>query len=198
MLNALRDPIGLLIGATDLAILIFFLLFTTLFTNLDGIATSTYATDGTLLYWLGQHDVRRGNQPWFYFITESFQYEWLAIFLCTAASAVVAYRLGKAALGRGLDPRLLFSSFLVGWFAFLFAVLSWAGEKMPWLIMHFTLPAILLGALLLDEIVTGASRGTGADRRNVFGLTDRPVRARVARAPSPGCSPSPGSSKRPA
>lgn len=172
VLNALRDPAGLAIGAVA-ALFIFFGLFTTLFTNLDGIATSTYATDGTLLYWLGQHDVRRGSQPWFYFITESFQYEWLAILLCTVACAMVAWRLVTAALRRGIDRRLLFSTFLLVWFGFLFAVLSWAGEKMPWLIMHFLLPAILLGALLVDEIVTGATAWYGARRGAVLGFSER-------------------------
>ena len=172
VLNALSDPIGLLIGAV-MAVFIFLLLFTTLFTNLDGIASSTYATDGTLLYWLGQHDVRRGSQPWFYFITESFQYEWLAIFLCTAACVVVVFRLMQAALRKGTPPRLLFSSFLFGWFLLLFAVLSWAGEKMPWLILHFLLPAILLGALLLDEIVTGALGWYRNRRQPIFGFSER-------------------------
>jgi predicted membrane-bound mannosyltransferase len=172
VLNALRDPVGLLIGSL-MALFIFFSLFTTLFTNLDGIASSTYATDGTLLYWLGQHDVRRGSQPWFYFITESFQYEWLAIFLCTAACLVVATRLGKAALGERPDRRLLFSAFLLTWFGFLFSILSWAGEKMPWLIMHFLLPAILLGAFLVDEIVTGAWHWYGRQRKGVLGFSER-------------------------
>jgi len=171
-LNALRDPVGLLIGAV-MGLFVFFGLFTTLFTNLDGIATSTYATDGTLLYWLGQHDVRRGNQPWFYFITESFQYEWLAILLCSVACVMVAWRLMTAALRRGTDRRLLFSTFLLVWFGFLFAVLSWAGEKMPWLILHFLLPAILLGALLVDEIVTGAVAWYRARQGGVLGFSER-------------------------
>src|SRR5690606_27471095 len=43
--------------------------------------------------------------------------------------------------------------------------------KMPWLIMHFLLPAILLGGLLLDEIVTGA-RAWYRDRdTRVMGFT---------------------------
>lgn len=172
VLNALRDSIGLAIGSVA-ALFIFFSLFTTLFTNLDGIASATYATDGTLLYWLGQHDVRRGSQPWFYFITESFQYEWLAIFLCTAACVMVVGRLIRAALRRGIDRRLFFSVFLFVWFGFLFGVLSWAGEKMPWLIMHFLLPAILLGALLVDEIVTGAVRWYRARRGGILGLSER-------------------------
>jgi predicted membrane-bound mannosyltransferase len=170
VLNALKDVEGLAIGIV-MMIVIFFGLFTTLFTNLNGIATSTYATDGTLLYWLGQHDERRGNQPWFYFITESFQYEWLAIFLCTAACVVVAWRLVQAAKSNNPHPRLLFAAFLFGWFLFLFAVLSWAGEKMPWLVMHFLLPAILLGAFLLDEIVTGARAWYRDHQSLVMGFT---------------------------
>ena len=74
-----RDHVGLglslLIGIT-----IFVSLFTTLFTSLRGLTTSTIATNGTLLYWLGQHDVRRGEQPWFYFLTLAPQYEYIALF----------------------------------------------------------------------------------------------------------------------
>lgn len=172
VLNALRDPVGLAIGSVA-GLFIFFGLFTTMFTNLDGIASSTYATDGTLLYWLGQHDVRRGSQPWFYFITESFQYEWLAILLVTVATVMVLVRLARAATRRGIDRRLLFSTFLLVWFGFLFTVLSWAGEKMPWLIMHFLLPAILLGGLLVDEIAIGATRWYRSRKGAVLGFSER-------------------------
>lgn len=155
VLDALRDPVGLGSGVA-LGLFIFVSLFTTMFTNIHGLATSTYAPDGTLLYWLGQQGVRRGNQPWFYFITESVQYEWLAIFLGLAALAVTGVRTVRSAFGKKVRHNLLFSIFLAVWFGLLFAVLSWAGEKMPWLILHFTLPAILLGAVLVNEVVTGA------------------------------------------
>ena len=155
VLNALRDPMGLAIGAL-VGLFIFVSLFTTMFTNIHGLATATYAPDGTLLYWLGQQGVRRGEQPWFYFITESVQYEWLAIFLGLSALAVTGVRAVRAAFGRKVRHNLLFSIFLAVWFGLLFLVLSWAGEKMPWLILHFTLPAILLGAVLVNEVVTGA------------------------------------------
>jgi predicted membrane-bound mannosyltransferase len=155
VLNAFRDPVGLLSGAIA-ALFIFFGLFTTLFTNLDGIASSTFATDGTLLYWLGQHDVRRGSQPWFYFITEALQYEWLTVFLGTAGVVVVGWRLARAAQARDGSPRLLFSVLVSFWSLFLFLVLSWAGEKMPWLIMHFTLPAILVAGVIANDVIEGA------------------------------------------
>jgi uncharacterized protein (TIGR03663 family) len=155
VLDAVRDPIGLVIGV-GLSFFIFVSLFTTIFTNIHGLATSTYAPDGTLLYWLGQQGVRRGEQPWFYFFTESVQYEWLAIFLGLTALVVTGIRILRAAFGRKVRHNLLFSIFLAVWFCLLLAVLSWAGEKMPWLIVHFTLPAILLGSVLVNEVVTGA------------------------------------------
>ena len=155
VLHAWRDRLGIGYGIV-LAIVILVSLFTTLFTNLHGLATMTYAPDGTLLYWLGQQNVRRGSQPWFYFITESVQYEWLAIFFGIAASVVTVIRLVRASRGGNPGPNLLFHTFLLVWFGFLFLTLSWAGEKMPWLIMHFTLPAILLGATLVNELVEGA------------------------------------------
>ena len=153
--HVLRDPVGLGAGVI-VAVAIFLALFTTLFTNMRGIATATYAPDGTLLYWLGQQGVQRGEQPWFYFITEGAQYEWLAIFFGVSGSVVVGVRLLRAMFGGDPGPNLLFNVFNVVWFGFLFLVLSWAGEKMPWLIMHIALPAILVGAALIDEIVEGA------------------------------------------
>lgn len=156
VLHALRDPVGLLAGAIA-AVFLFFALFTTLFTNLDGIASSTVATDGTLLYWLGQHDVRRGSQPWFYFITETLQYEWLAVSLGLAGIAVIGWRLTRTWLGRRpASPRLLFSTLVAFWSVFLFLILSWAGEKMPWLNMHFLLPAILAGSIVANDAIEGA------------------------------------------
>lgn len=173
VLNALQDPVGLLTGAIA-ALFIFFGLFTTLFTNLDGIASSTFATDGTLLYWLGQHDVRRGSQPWFYFITESLQYEWLVILLGVPGVAVIGWRLIMAARrGRG-NPRLLFAVLVSFWSVFLFVILSWAGEKMPWLLMHVVLPASLVAGIIVNDLVDGAlawsrSRNQSAVNTGMFG-----------------------------
>jgi hypothetical protein len=41
--------------------------------------------------------------------------------------------------------------FLAIWFIGIFLALSWAGEKMPWLVTHIALPATLLAAALLGE-----------------------------------------------
>ena len=54
--------IGLLM-AIGAYLLVFVPLYTSMFTNMAGLRSSTIDTDGTLLYWLGQHDYRRGEQP---------------------------------------------------------------------------------------------------------------------------------------
>jgi predicted membrane-bound mannosyltransferase len=133
-------------------LMIFALLFTTLFTNLYGLASGTIATDGTLLYWLGQHDFRRGEQPWFYYLLLFPQYEFIAVLFGTAATIVAGVRALLVGIGRATPgPRFVFQTFLAIWFSGIFVALSWAGEKMPWLIIHIALPATLLAAALLGE-----------------------------------------------
>lgn len=132
---------------------IFVVLFTTLFTNLYGLASGTIATDGTLLYWLGQHDVRRGEQPWFYYMLLFPQYEFIAVLFGSIATIAIAIRAVLVGLGRATaGPRFFFHMLLAAWFSGIFLALSWAGEKMPWLVTHITLPAILLAAALLAEV----------------------------------------------
>lgn len=157
--DAWNDPISVGIGAL-LGLFIFFSLFTTLFTNLNGIATATYATDGTLLYWLGQHDVQRGEQPWFYFITEGIQYEWLVIAFGFAAILSLTATLARRLVKRDFraDPRLLFRVLVAVWMIFMLLVLSWAGEKMPWLLMHIVLPAAVLGGTAVEDVASSVRR----------------------------------------
>ena len=151
--NAWRDKLGLQ-TAMILAVAIVATLFTTFFTNLGGLATGTFATDGTLLYWLGQQGVQRGEQPWFYFLVMAPQYELIAIGLGLPAVALTLWRgLGVLLRRRAWDRRLTFRLFLVGWAFGITLALSYAGEKMPWLIVHITLPMILLAASLVDEFV---------------------------------------------
>ncbi|GIV97888.1 MAG: hypothetical protein KatS3mg057_2545 [Herpetosiphonaceae bacterium] len=47
----------------------------------------------------------------------------------------------------------LFGGFALFWFVVAFATFSWAGEKMPWLVVHMTLPATVAGALVLDRML---------------------------------------------
>lgn len=155
VLHALRDPIGIAIGVF-VGILVWILLYTSFFTNPGGIGTGTYETNGTLLYWLGQHDVRRGNQPWFYMILLGLQYEWLTVTLAAAGSLLLAWRMIRWLKGGDHGSNLLWNVFMVGWFAGMFFIVSWAGEKMPWLIVHIVLPAALVSAWVINTVVEGA------------------------------------------
>ena len=144
---------GLTIGLL-LALFIFVTLFTSIYTNLYGLVSSTIATDGTLLYWLGQHDVRRGAQPWFYFMLLLPQYEFIPVLFGLSMAAVTSLRaigslIGRIDAGRNLFVRLMITVWLFG----IFVGLSLAGEKMPWLLSHITLPATLLAAIFIGGII---------------------------------------------
>jgi len=155
---AARDARGVGV-ALGIAAAIFVTLYTSLFTNLHGILTGTTATDGTLLYWLGQQGERRGEQPWFYFLLLMPQYEFLAFLLGGAAVVTVTVAALRASRDGGEQPRLFFQLFLAIWFVGIFAALSYAGEKMPWLVVHITLPAILLAAGLVGQVAERAAVG---------------------------------------
>jgi uncharacterized protein (TIGR03663 family) len=135
-------------------IVIIVLLFSTFFTNPDGIwdrnhpliQSGKWATDrvdilGGIAYWLAQHSVQRGGQPWFYYLLVLPLYEQLAVLFGLAGIAVAAIR------------RSLVTTFLVWWAVGSLVLYSWAGEKMPWLSIHVTLPFILLAGLAAGHVV---------------------------------------------
>lgn len=117
--------------AAGLAAFLYLSLMTTLWTNLGGLCSGPW---GSLDYWITQHDVRRGNQPWFYYTMLMPAYEFLVLSLALFGS--------WWAIARGDG----FSRFLVFWIVGIWAALSWAGEKMPWLNVHIALPVALLAA----------------------------------------------------
>jgi uncharacterized protein (TIGR03663 family) len=106
-------------------------LFTTFFTDpqhWDGLWEG-------LDYWLGQHEVGRGGEPWFFYIVVLFAHEWPALLLGAVGTAVVIRR-----------PTPL-RVFAVWAFLLSLAVYSWAGEKFSWLVLHPLLPLLLLAGL---------------------------------------------------
>ena len=117
-------------------------LFTTFFTNVPRGLTSGLV--GSLGYWLGQHGVARGGQPWFYYLLLGALYEPLSIGLALAAAIGVAVRLGVHRRPCGVVTALL-----AWWTASSLVAYSVAGEKMPWLLVHVALPACLLAARTL-------------------------------------------------
>ncbi len=117
----------------------FILLYSVLFTNFpagigDGIWQGLY-------YWLQQQLVARGGQPWFYYLMLLPLYEQIGL--------VFAF----VGIVRCLWKPSRFRLFMVYWFLGNLFIYSWAGEKMPWLSIHITMPMMLLAALGLDPVV---------------------------------------------
>jgi predicted membrane-bound mannosyltransferase len=165
--------IGLLIASA-----IFVVLYSVFFTDLPrGIASGLFASLG---YWMAQHGVERGGQPWYYYSLLIPLYEPIAVFfsLCAAGFFGVKgvrgifrrrerlYETGEPGLGLfNTDREIPFAkfsvflpAFTIWWLAGAFFIYSWAGEKMPWLMIHMVRPAILLAALFLGALVASILR----------------------------------------
>lgn len=175
------------------------LLYTTFFTNLAGFGSGIW---GSLQYWLLQHEVQRGAQPWYYYLLLLPIYEFLPILLAllgvviwsrqsqgvrfwaasVAAATVVAFfvpggggRLGALALlgaglgvlglARGGDLVGEFRLFLLFWTVASFVGYAIAGEKMPWLGVHLTLPLILTAGRSIQDLLSGLEIGELRDSR---------------------------------
>ena len=110
---------------------IFATFMTTFWTNVDGLCTGLW---GSLDYWRDQQVVRRGEQPWFYYLMIVPPYEFLLFSLALPGLIWSFFR------------RDYFAKFLSFWLIAVFFALSFAGEKMPWLTVHIALPAALLAA----------------------------------------------------
>ena len=113
------------------------LLHTTFFTNPAGLGTGIWQSLG---YWIEQQDVARGNQPWYYYILISLNYEFLAMLLGGIAVLLFAKR-GDS-----------FSRFLVYWAVLNFLLYTYASEKMPWLLVGVSLPFLVLAGKLLGQL----------------------------------------------
>ena len=114
------------------------LLYTTFFFNIDGIGSGMWQSLG---YWVVQQDVGRGGQPWYYYFVLGSIYEFLPLFLGLIAVFYYARR-GDA-----------FELFLVFWAVATFALYIIASEKMPWLLVNLTLPLIVLSGRFLGGVI---------------------------------------------
>ena len=224
---------------------LFIILFTSVFTNLGGWRTGMI---GSLGYWLEQHGVQRGSQPWFYYLFVTPFYEflplifallgihlwtkqrrinwlvwyWVVLALAAvplyslvnwlfnrnqldatlhssipgllAAAALVAMgavawvlwfrsrrqqlaeRLGLTGGWRELVDLPAFVGFvpsLIWWMLLAWPAYSIAGEKMPWLSTHLTIPMGLLAGWYLGQRVESVAGRALLSRRGVLavGLT---------------------------
>ncbi|HFD40508.1 MAG TPA: hypothetical protein ENJ31_11760, partial [Anaerolineae bacterium] len=137
---------------------IYILLFTTFFTSPEGIAGMVTS----ITYWLAQQEVQRGGQPWYYYLLLLPMYEFVPLLFSLIATAYYLVRgwffppeirivvspdsqaKGAKEAGAALDR--LFIAFLLFWTWSTLFIYSWAGEKMPWLVVHPVLPMIILTA----------------------------------------------------
>ncbi len=164
-----------LTGCLAICAIVFTLLFTTFFTvgsdqpdfasRFYGLLHSLYmGAYGGLEYWWGQHKERRGSEPWYYYL------------LLLPANEMLSFLFSLAAMVYyGLFKRENLPLFLAYWYVGSLALYSWAGEKMPWLILHPLLPALLLSAYFMGQVlesrpVTQAGKSAKAAALVVFAL----------------------------
>ncbi len=166
-------PITLLI-VFGVFTVIFVTLYSVMFTDVPrGILSGMFASLG---YWIAQQGVARGGQPWFYYFLLLPLYEPLAVFFSVVAGVFFSYK-GVRWLLRNREERIeneephlgafnldrpvpfarfdaLFPLFLGWWLVGALFIYSWAGEKMPWLMMHMARPAIFLASVFLGALAT--------------------------------------------
>lgn len=117
--------------------IVFALLYTAFLSNPNGFFTGAI---GALQYWLTQHDVKRGGQPWFYYLILLPLYEFLPLGFGLGGVIYAALR------------RHFFGLFLAYWAGLSLVLYSWAGEKMPWLMIHIAIPLVLLAGLAIGRL----------------------------------------------
>ncbi len=157
----------------------FTILYTTVFTNSSGFFTGAI---GSLGYWIVQQDVERGSQPWYYYLLIQIPiYEFLpaigfiiAIFIGLLKKPAPKPEYTQEQEGvvslTGEEQEEVISlidtetnpeernfantfSLLVWWSVASFIAFSYAGERMPWLTLHITLPMILITGWALGHII---------------------------------------------
>ena len=124
---------------------VYTLLFTTFLTHPDGVRGLYTGLD----YWLGQHEVGRGGEPWNFYLVVLFGVEWPALLLGAVGAA--------ASLRRPTLLRL----FLIWGFVLSLIVYSWAGEKFAWLVLHPLLPLLMLAGIGVQAIWSSRRRWYG-------------------------------------
>jgi len=123
--------------------LIFCLVFTSFFINPSGVITGLWQSLG---YWLSQHDVARGGQPYYYYFIILLTNEFLVFILGLPLSIYYLFK------GNFLEKLLSFTAF------YSLIAFSIAGEKMPWLIVNLIIPYIFLVPLFIVKIINNLNK----------------------------------------
>ncbi len=161
---------------------IFTVFYTTFFTNGQGFFTGLV---GSLGYWLSQQGVNRGSQPWYYFIFLQIpMYEYLPA-VGTIIAFVIGLKHRLFFTTPEIDParqnketeviqlelpqldetdmkgsehprKLPILLLLLYWSLMSLVAYTLAGEKMPWLTVHITLPMILCAGFGIGYLIDSA------------------------------------------
>ncbi len=138
------------------ALIVWTLLHTTFFSNIGGLYSGAI---GAILYWLDQHGVQRGGQPWYYYLMLLPMYEFLPLLVGGLGGLVYLIRRrfpahadAELADNPDLTPSDggMFAAYVIYWTALSLIIYSWAGEKMPWLTVHMTLPLAFLAGHVIQ------------------------------------------------
>ena len=129
-------------------------LFANGFDNADGFQSAFW---GQLDYWLDQQDVRRGQQPGFYYLMLLPIYEFLTLIPALVGGAWLLWR----------GDRL--TRLLAWWFVATLVSLSLAGEKMPWLTVHLAVPLAFIAGRALGLALPPALRWLRSERATMLG-----------------------------
>jgi len=138
-----------LLRSAAIFVVIYVTFYTSWFTNPGGLWEGIF---GSLRYWIGQHRIERIGGPFFYYVPLLGIYELPIVIL------------GLAGLVYFLLRRRRLTTFLIYWTVASFLAYSYAGEKVPWLILHILLPLTLLAAAFSTVLL---SRIAGARGRSV-------------------------------
>ncbi len=137
------------------------LLYTTFFTNPTMLGSGFV---GAFAYWLGQHGEGRGGQPLFYYaLVQIPMYEFLPALGTLVAALIATFgKLWRSAPGKpferavaeeGEEQPAPVAALTIYWSLFSLVIFSYAGERMPWLTCHITLPMILATAWAIGWLV---------------------------------------------
>ncbi|OGO18217.1 MAG: hypothetical protein A2Z14_15695 [Chloroflexi bacterium RBG_16_48_8] len=146
----------------------YLIFYTTIFTNWAGMATGIVGSFG---YWLAQQEVQRGGQPlYYYFAIQIPIYEYLPAIGSTIAAGMSLKKLFSTAK-KGVQTDSTVGStdlpkdfpvieFIGYWALISLFIFSYAGERMPWLTVHITLPMILLTGWVIGQRMERLRRET--------------------------------------
>ncbi len=166
---------------------IFIVFYTTFFTNGFGIVTGLF---GSLGYWLEQQGVNRGSQPWYFYIGLQVPiYEYLPLI-----GAITGFFMGIPRFWRSKNTSSrtdsievnssslsdessagVFYWLMVFWCVSSMVAYTYAGEKMPWLTVHITLPLILFAAWAIGKTIENINWRAFLDQKGVLVILLLPV-----------------------